>query len=158
MKRLINIGIGEFVVSNTNEVMLATYAIGSCVAIILSSKNKVTSAMIHSVMPTAGQHAWTQYKRGYFVDRGLAKMIKDFMKATDEPVSHILCWVVGGGSAKSFGNIDQIGRKNVEQALSVLKKMDIKVMEMIVGGHKSRTVFFDVDLKTIKIQQQDVMI
>lgn len=158
MKKQINVGIGDYFIANTSETLLATYALGSCVAVILTSSKKVTSAMIHSVMPSKGHHVFDIERPGYYVDEGLPKMIEGFMKITREPSSSILCWVVGGASARSFGETYHIGGKNVQHVKTILKTYGIRIQEMVTGGYKSRTVFFDVDTKAITIQQHDVMI
>jgi len=47
------IGIGEYVVSNKKEDTIKTYALASCVAVIIYSSSKKVSGMVHISLPEA---------------------------------------------------------------------------------------------------------
>lgn len=158
MKNRIFVGLGEYVISKNETDELVTMALGSCVAVILASKKGGTAAMIHAVVPTCHSAKVDSKKNGYYVDFGLSEMIELYLKKTHESTENLLCWVVGGAVSKQSPDPFEIGLKNVERVKIILKTYGIKNYALEVGGHVSRSVYFDVGSKELSIHQQDMIL
>lgn len=158
MKNRIFVGLGEYVISKNASDELVTMALGSCVAVILASKNSPFAAMIHAVVPVRPKGVDSSKKNGYYVDKGLGEMIDSFLKGSREAPENILCWVIGGAISKHSRDQFEIGSKNVEEAKVLLTTYGIEISQQEVGGHVSRSVYFDVQTRKILIHQHEMII
>lgn len=158
MKNRIFVGLGEYVITQNAGDELVTMALGSCVAVILASKNDTFAAMIHAVVPTYYKESKVSKKNGYYVDKGLCEMIETYLKRSHESPKNILCWVIGGAVSKHNRDHFEIGFKNIERVKALLTFYGIKIFAEEIGGHVSRSVFFDVQSREISIHQHEMII
>lgn len=141
---LIEVGIGEFEVASQPDSTIKTYALGSCVAVIIyDSVNKV-GGMIHIALPDSEiNREKAERHPAYFADTGLPLLFKK-MNAMGAKRTSSWIKVAGGASViKSCESFD-IGKRNVLAVKKILwaKKLGIKKDD--VGGDFSRTVSLDL--------------
>ena len=72
------LGIGEFDASNNPGVNLKTYALGSCVGVVLLHLPTRTAGLIHIALPDSSIAAGKAYsdRPGYFADLGIPALLK----------------------------------------------------------------------------------
>ena len=76
-----NIGIGHMKASASTGDEIKTYALGSCVAVILYDKKAKIAGMIHIALPDSTVNTEkSKTLPGYFVDTGMPLLLKDFKK------------------------------------------------------------------------------
>lgn len=138
MKRS-DVGIGGILVS-AGEEEIKTYALGSCVALVVWDSAAKVGGMIHIALPEghinpekAGE------KPGYFADTGLPVLFAELKKAG---ANRKTCWVklVGGASILDENNTFEIGRRNALAVKKYLWKIGLALTAEEIGGKISRTV------------------
>ncbi len=139
-----NIGIGEWAVSNTVDEVLKTYALGSCVAVIIYDSKAKVAGLIHVALPESRvDPERARIQPGYFADSGLPLMIEE-MKKLGASRSGVWVKLAGGASVMDPGNFFDIGKRNILAVKRVLWKSSLGPIAEDTGGSISRTVSFTV--------------
>ena len=60
---VLNVGIGEWIVSNDPADTLKTYALGSCVAVLIYDASQMIAGMIHIALPDSKVDAERAHKQ-----------------------------------------------------------------------------------------------
>lgn len=134
------IGIGEWAVSTEAADVLKTYALGSCVAVLIYDSSLSIAGMIHIALPDSkvdGQKALTL--PGYFADTGLPLMIEE-MKKLGAIRGHVWVKIAGGASVMDPGGFFDIGKRNILAAKRILWGSSLGPVAEDTGGSLSRTV------------------
>jgi len=140
-----DIGIGYMKVSSTPGDEIKTYALGSCIAVVLYDKKLKIAGMIHIALPeSAVNTVKAQTLPGYFVDTGLPLLLKDFKKLGGDR-KYTVIKIAGGSSIMDENKTFDIGRRNGIAVKRFLWKQGLGVIKEDIGGSISRTVSIDVD-------------
>lgn len=141
---LINVGIGEWAVSADPADVIKTYALGSCVAVLIYDSKKHIAGMIHIALPDSTIDAEKAKKRpGYFADTGLPLMIEEMKKhGAERP--HVCVKLAGGAAVIEDKGIFDIGKRNILAAKRILWKSSLGAIAEDTGGEISRTVTMNV--------------
>jgi chemotaxis protein CheD len=134
-----DVGIGDIVVSSGEE-EIKTYALGSCVALVVWDKAIQAGGMIHIALPEGHINPdKARDKPGYFADTGLPVLFSELKKIG---ANRRTCWVklVGGASILDENNTFDIGRRNALAVKKYLWKMGLALTSEEIGGTISRTV------------------
>lgn len=135
-----NVGIGEWVVSSDPADIIKTYALGSCLAVIIFDSKLGIAGMIHIALPDSSiDAAKAQSRPGYFADTGLPMMIEE-MKKRGSVRAHIHVKLAGGASIMDDKGIFDIGKRNILAAKRILWKSSLGAVAEDTGGEISRTV------------------
>lgn len=141
---VLTVGIGEWAVSKNIEDVIKTYALGSCVAVIIYDVKTRVGGLIHVALPESivdPERAKNQ--PGYFADSGLPLMIEEMKKLG---ASRAGVWVklAGGASVMDSSGFFDIGRRNLLAVKRVLWKSSLGPLAEDTGGNNSRTVAFSL--------------
>ena len=134
-----DVGIGDLIVTGADD-EIKTYALGSCVALVVWDKIKKTGGMIHIALPEGQINPEKARERpGYFADTGLPVLFNELKKAGANRNS---CWVklIGGASILDENNTFDIGRRNALAVKKYLWKIGLALTSEDIGGTISRTV------------------
>jgi chemotaxis protein CheD len=136
---LITIEISDLRVSSDPEVTLVTYALGSCIAVLVHDPIRKVAGMIHYMLPLSEACPdKAKAKPAMFADTGIPLLFKT-MYAFGSEKKDLVVKVAGGGALYDDKGLFNIGKRNY----TVLRKMFWKAGVMIaaedVGGAKSRT-------------------
>lgn len=137
---LVNVGIGEWAVSSDPSDELKTYALGSCVAVIIYDARLSIAGMIHVALPDSKvdpERART--KPGYFADTGLPFMIEE-MKRRGAVRENVWVKLAGGAAVMDPGGLFDIGKRNILAAKRILWGSSLGPVAEDTGGTMSRTV------------------
>jgi chemotaxis protein CheD len=141
---LVTVGIGEWVVSSDAADTLKTYALGSCVAVLIYDSRLRIAGMIHVALPDSKVDAERALSLpGYFADTGLPVMIEE-MKKRGAVRANVWVKLAGGASVMDPGGFFDIGKRNVLAAKRILWGSSLGPLAEDTGGAKSRTVSFAV--------------
>ena len=144
MRNLKVVGIGEWLVSNNPEDIIRTYALGSCVALIVQHPATRTCGLVHIALPDSFMFAkGTTRKPGYCADTAVPALLEDIRKMTwlySAINSGMIAKLVGGAQVMRMKNDYHIGERIVQKVLPLLQGYQIPVVSMDVGGNVSRTV------------------
>ena len=142
MSRL-DVGIGDIQVSAGDD-EIKTYALGSCVALIVWDKILKGGGMIHIALPEAYINPDKALEKpGYFADSGLPVLFSELKKIGANRHS---CWVtlIGGASILDENNTFDIGRRNTLAVKKYLWKIGLALSSEDIGGTISRTVTLSI--------------
>jgi chemotaxis protein CheD len=140
----IHVGIGEYAVSSNQNDIIKTYALGSCVAIIMYDREKKTAALMHIALPESAVNlAKAQALPGYFVDTGLPLLLQETKKLG---CTRRTAWIklAGGSNIMDENRRFDIGKRNVLAIKKLLWKQQLGTIAEDVGGEESRTVAISV--------------
>ena len=141
------LGIGELGVSDTPGSAIKTFALGSCVALLLYEPKKRIGGMVHIALSNSCiNEEKSRTKPGYFADTGipaLMDMMKKKMKSLD--LSGLIAKLVGGASVMEDAQLFNIGGNNIVEVKKILDKYGLKLKAEDTGGDISRTVTMFID-------------
>ncbi|MCK5323210.1 MAG: chemotaxis protein CheD [Desulfobulbaceae bacterium] len=145
MKTII-LGVGDIAVSNRPGVVLKTYGLGSCVAVIIVDRKARSAGMAHIALPDSAMIAGPEKneKPGRFADTGIHALVRKMDKFNNGNPNHYQVKIVGGANVLDIRNILRIGEKNILAVKKALWKYRIKVTAEDTGGKIARTVFVSV--------------
>ena len=134
------VGIGEWVVSTEASDVIKTYALGSCVAVLIYDSRLTIAAMIHIALPDSKVDPLkARTLPGYFADTGLPVMIEE-MKKLGALRGHVWVKLAGGASVMDPGGFFDIGKRNILAAKRILWGSSLGPVAEDTGGSISRTV------------------
>ena len=135
----ITVDISDLRVSASPDDLIVTYALGSCIAVIVHDPKRKVGGMIHYMLPLseiAPEKA--KDKPAMFADTGIPELFRT-MYGMGCDKKDLVVKVAGGGALYDDKGLFSIGKRNY----TVLRKMFWKAGVMIaaedVGGAKSRT-------------------
>ena len=141
---VITVGIGEWAVSRNGEDTIKTYALGSCVAVMIYDVKVRVGGLIHIALPESSvDPKKASVQPGYFADTGLPHMIEEMKKLG---ASRTGVWVklAGGASVMDASGYFDIGKRNVLAIKRILWKSSLGPVAEDTGGSNSRTVAFSL--------------
>ena len=149
MNKDIKVGIGDMKIAR-REGTLITYALGSCVGITFYDPMIKLGALVHILLPEAGDNAAGNILK--FADTGIKETLRK-LEVFGGVKSRYQCKIAGG--AKMFemsAGIGNIGERNVKMVEKVLAEEHIRVMAKDVGANYARTMLLDVTTGTVKVR------
>lgn len=150
------VGLGDMQVSHEKEARLLTFGLASCVGVTLYHCGKQIAGMIHVVLPSPiNLEQDLSHKKGYFATTGLPRLIGEMTKYGC-PVSELVARVYGG-AVQSGPDLFQIGKRNSEAVLKILREMRLRIQTIEVGGTESRTLQFDVETGQVLVKTQALL-
>lgn len=157
--RWLQVGIGEFVVSDRPQDTIATAALGSCVAVCLWEPTAGVAGLLHFLLPDSKINpARAQAAPASFADAGIPLLFHAaYGLGAQKKRSKV--WLLGGAevSRPAAEGIFNVGRRNVLAARRVLWQNGILIDGEEVGGTAPRTVTMAVANGQITVKTNGVM-
>ena len=145
-----DVGIGDFAVGQgVGE--LKTYALGSCVALVVWDQVAKVGGLIHVALPESTINPQkASEKPGYFADTGLPLL---FSLLKERGATRRTSWVklVGGASILDDNKTFDIGRRNTLAVKKYLWKIGLGLTAEDIGGTISRTVALTLETGELTI-------
>jgi len=146
------IGIAEYAVV-TDETVLVTSGLGSCLGIVLYDSRNTVSGLIHVMLPSVDQARDTTPAK--FVDTGVPLLI-DEMNAAGATPSRLQAWIVGGSEMLQFDSGgESIGSRNIAMAEHLIDDHGLTLVGADVGGNHGRSIQFDPAAGAVSIRTAD---
>jgi chemotaxis protein CheD len=140
------VGVGDFRTASEPSRFLATYGLGSCVAVLLYDWRRRTGALLHVMMPDSSVAPEKALRQPFaYVDTAMPKMFKAIADSGGSP-KRTRCCLVGGASMIASPAHFEIGKRNVLAVRKALWKEGVFIDREEIGGNESRSV--RLDLKT----------
>lgn len=139
------LGVGEFGATNAPGDVVKTFALGSCVAVILLHKKMRTVGMLHLALPdsTISKDGKIMERPGYFADTGIPALIALMQSmgcAGPGRGAGLTVKLAGGANVMDTNDIFKIGKRNILSAKKILWSYGLAPIAEDVGGNISRTV------------------
>jgi chemotaxis protein CheD len=141
------LGVGDFGASKTRGDTIKTYALGSCVAVILLDPKTCTVGMVHVALPESKINpAKVKERPGYFADTGIPALLQEMQKCGCQRNGRgMFVKLAGGAKIMDPDNTFNIGKRNALAIKKVLWKHGLGAVAEDLGGNHSRTVSVTVE-------------
>jgi chemotaxis protein CheD len=139
LMKVIAVDIADFKVSTDVDSVLVTYALGSCIAVMVYDPVRKAGGMIHYMLPlseTAPEKA--RSRPAMFADTGIPLLFRA-MRDIGGTKSDWIVKVAGGGSLYGDDRGYAIGQRNYIILREIFGKAGVMITAEDVGGAKSRT-------------------
>ncbi len=139
---VITVGIADLNVA-TQEDVLATYALGSCVGICLYDPETKVAGLAHIMLPLSKEAVGNVIEnRRRYADTGITELIK-LMAAKGASPRRLVAKIAGGAQMFSTTSaVFNIGERNVMAVKRILTAYKIRIVAEEIGSNFGRTVFF----------------
>lgn len=149
------VGIGEFFVSNNPKDVIKTFALGSCVAVIMYDKIKNIAGLIHIALPSSEISNEKKEKLpGYFADSGIPLLIES-MKKKGAILGNLWIKLIGGANVLNTNYNFDIGTRNILAVKKILWRHNLGIISEDVGGKIARTCMVHVDTGELIVSSQN---
>jgi len=138
--RTVVVGVADLKVSREPGDELVTYALGSCVAVVLYDPVRLVGGMIHYMLPLSQLNPdKARDNPAMFADTGVPLLFES-VYAIGGKKADLVVKVVGGGAPLGDGSLFQIGQRNYTVLRKMLWKSSVLIAAEDVGGSAPRTV------------------
>lgn len=147
------LGVGDLGATNQPGASIKTFALGSCVAVILLDPRRKAIGMVHVALPRSDTNpARAREKPGYFADTGLDALFEQMARLGCDPKGQgMVVKLVGGARVLDMDATFDIGHKNALAVKKHLWKLGLGPVAEDIGGTRSRTVEIEVDTGCVKV-------
>ncbi len=138
------VDISDIKVSDDPSQVIVTYALGSCIGLMLYEPVKKVGGMIHYMLPMSkASPDKAKEKPAMFADTGVPKLF-DMMYKLGCKKENLIAKVAGGGALYDDKGTFNIGKRNYTVLRKMLWKNNVIIKGEDVGGKKSRTVRLNI--------------
>jgi chemotaxis protein CheD len=138
--RLITVGMADLAVTNDPDAVLVTYALGSCMAVLVHDPLRNAAGMIHYMLPLARITPEKSRERpAMFADTGIP-LLFERMYGLGCRKADLVVRLAGGANICDVNGTFEIGKRNYVIAHKLLSRSAVGVQAEDVGGGASRTV------------------
>ncbi len=154
----ITVDIAGIEVSSDPDTTLVTYALGSCIAVILHDPVRKIGGMIHYMLPLSKTSpAKAKISPGMFADTGIPVLFKK-MYALGAVKEDLIVKAAGGGKLWDDKGTFDIGKRNYTVLRKIFWKDGVIIAAEDIGGAKSRTTRLQIDTGRVTISSKGEVI
>ena len=138
------VGIADCRISNAPDDVLVTYALGSCVAVLIHDPVARTGGLLHYMLPESGIDPAKARDNPYmFADTGVPLLFRRSYELGAEK-RRLVVSIAGGAQVMDEAGVFNIGKRNYLALKKILWKAGVLIHNEAVGGGASRTVRLEV--------------
>ena len=144
-RKLIVVGISDFKVSSDPDAAIVTYALGSCIAMVLFDPVARLGGLLHIILPESKLNPVKAAVNPFmFADTGIPKAF-DRLIEQGANWKRLTVYLAGGAQVMDPQGIFNIGKRNHAMVRKLLWKAGVMVTDEAVGGEVSRTVRLELN-------------
>ena len=148
------VNISDIKLCNERNSMIITYALGSCIAVVLYDPVRKIGGMIHYLLPLSRiSPDRAKQVPAMFADTGIPILFESMYKQGCKK-ENLIVKVAGGGKLLNDRGTFDIGKRNYMALRKIFWKNGVVVAAEDVGGNKSRTVKLILDTGKTIIRSQ----
>ncbi len=133
---------------------LRTYALGSCLGLILHDPEVCIGGMLHAMLPSSKINLNKAKDNPFmFVDTGVPEMLRQLFDAGAKR-SRLIIKVAGCASPLGRSRSFDVRKRNYSVLGRVFFKNNIQVGAKAIGGTDNQTVFFNVSTGRVTIKSK----
>jgi chemotaxis protein CheD len=138
------VGIGDCLVSDDPKSTLITYALGSCIAVVIHDPVTNVGGLLHYMLPESILDENKARQRPYmFADTGIPLLFQNAYRL-GAVKSRLDVTVLGGAQVMDISETFNIGKRNHLALRKIFWKAGVLVRHEDVGGTLSRTVRLEI--------------
>jgi chemotaxis protein CheD len=149
------VGVGDMAVSNNAIVTLSTYALGSCVGVIVYDPISKAGGILHLMLPDSTIAPDKAVKQpAMFADTGLPLLFKALLGVRADR-SRMRLFTAGGASVLNGADPFKIGERNSTAVDKYLRANGFSVVGQDLGGNVNRTVHLEIGTGKVNLKMPD---
>jgi chemotaxis protein CheD len=149
------IGVGDQAVSNNDSVTLSTYALGSCVGVIVYDPIAHSGGILHLMLPDSTISPEKAVKQpAMFADTGLPLLFRALAGVRVEK-ARLRIFLAGGASVLNGADPFKIGERNFLAVQKYLRANGLSVAGQDIGGNVNRTVHLEIGTGRVTLKLPD---
>ncbi|MDI9571101.1 MAG: chemotaxis protein CheD [Pseudomonadota bacterium] len=134
------IGISDFNCSRKPDDVLVTYALGSCIAVVVFDPVAMVGGMLHFMLPDSTlDKNKASASPAMFADTGIPLLFKSCYALGAEK-RRMIVKIAGGASILNDGDYFRIGQKNITAVRKIFWKNNVMIDGEDTGQNYNRTV------------------
>ncbi len=147
--------IGDYKVSASPEDVLVTYALGSCIGIVIYDKVAGVGGLLHILLPYSSlDPAKAKANPAVFADTGIPLLFQRAY-ALGAVKQRLRVSLIGGAQFNVSCDFFNVGSENIAAARYILQRANVTIHDETVGGRSARTVRLHVGTGQISMQETD---
>ncbi len=151
MRQLV-VGVGEGGVSRDADTVLVTYALGSCVAVMMHDPVAGVAGMVHYMLPESSMVIERSNLRPWmFADTGISSLLRAAQEQGADK-RRLIIFAAGGAQVMDDGGVFNIGKRNCLALRKALWKFGLVAHAEETGGTVARTVRMEVGTGRVWLQ------
>lgn len=134
------VGVSDFKVSKNVQDMIITYALGSCIAVVVYDPRAKVGGMLHFMLAESSiDKKKAMDNPAMFADTGIPLLFKSCYQLGAEK-KRMIVKVAGGASILDDSNFFRIGQKNITAVRKIFWKNNVLITAEDTGKNFNRTV------------------
>ncbi|GAB4257338.1 MAG: chemoreceptor glutamine deamidase CheD [Deferrisomatales bacterium] len=134
------VGISDCKVSDDPSDRILTYALGSCVGVVLYDPAAQVGGMLHLMLPDSRyRSAGRPLNPFMYADTGVGALL-DSVTALGAAPRRLVAKLAGGANMLSRSAVLDIGGRNIEAVVDLLGRLRIPVRGRSLGGTRGRSM------------------
>jgi chemotaxis protein CheD len=141
------LGVGDYGASDSQSDAVKTFALGSCVSVILLDPKTRTVGMAHVALPDSSiNKVKAVEKPGYFADTAIPALLNEMVKfGCHKKGKGMVVKLCGGANVMDTNDTFQIGKRNALAIKKILWAYGMGAVSEDLGKNFSRTVSISVE-------------
>jgi chemotaxis protein CheD len=138
------IGVGDCATSADPAESIATYALGSCIAVSVYDPAAKVGGLLHFLLPDTSKDTARVRENPYLcADTGIPELLNRCIQMGARK-RRLLIRAAGGASVLDDGAFFNVGHKNYLALQRTLSKLGLRIHAEAIGGQVSRSVRLDI--------------
>lgn len=138
------VGIAECAISASPEAVLATCALGSCIAVAVWDVESFVGGLLQFMLPESGAGTARGNDNPFvYADTGIPAMVQIFREMGGHP-ARMITRAVGGAQVMNDSAVCRTGSRNVAVLRRALAAAGLRLNGEALGGSVSRSVRLEV--------------
>ena len=134
------VGVADFKINNNIEDILVTYALGSCIAVVVYDARVKVGGMLHLMLDNSALNSRkASEKPAMFADTGIPLLFKSCYKLGAEK-RYMAVKIAGGAGVLNDNKFFKIGKQNITAVKKIFWKNNVILDGEDTGGNFNRTV------------------
>jgi chemotaxis protein CheD len=151
------VGIADCKVSRDPEATIVTYALGSCIALILYDPVQRAGGLLHFMLPSSqNDPRQAEANPAMYGDSGLPLLFREMQKLGANS-KRLVAHIAGGGQMLESHAALNIGKRNQIMIKNLLWKAGILIQSESVGGAVTRSVGLQVATGQVWLKQSETI-
>jgi chemotaxis protein CheD len=144
MISLVVVGMADCQMSGNPSEVLVTYALGSCIALMIHDPVSRVGGMLHFMLPESAVDPEKARRNPWmFADTGIPLLVRAACEM-GAARRRLTVWAAGGAQVMDEQGVFNIGKRNVLAMRKLLWKAGLMLREEELGGAVSRSVRLEI--------------
>lgn len=150
------VGMADCRVGNAPGQVLTTYALGSCIGLMVHDPKVAVGGLLHFMLPDSGIDPARGRDNPYmFADTGIPLLLNQVVERGASR-RRLVVYAVGGAQMMDQECVFEIGKRNYLAMRKILWKAGVLLQGEVVGGINSRTVRLEIGSGRLWLQEGGV--